>query len=252
MISVAESLLRRRGLDPEDLLRAMAENYDPARGYGKGMKLVFRALERGDDWREAARASWAEGSKGNGAAVRVAPLACLYFRDEERLREAALASAALSHTHPLGRAGCLLQALALARALRTDAWDALAFLSGLEEALSGEELLRGKLAGARDLVQRGAGGAEAVAQLGNGASAEESVPLALFAFARWAPSFEEIVRNTVQCGGDTDSTAALSGALAGALLGVEAIPGQWLANLENGRKGRDYVLSLADGLLEGV
>src|SRR5438477_2175004 len=53
MLSVAESLLRRRQVDPEDLLKTMAANYDPARGYGKGMKLVFRALEQGLSWKEA-------------------------------------------------------------------------------------------------------------------------------------------------------------------------------------------------------
>jgi hypothetical protein len=40
----------------------------------------------------------------------------------------------------------------------------------------------------------------------------------------------------------------MSCTLAGALLGDAAIPAQWQANLVTSRKGRDYVLSLAERL----
>jgi ADP-ribosylglycohydrolase len=42
----------------------------------------------------------------------------------------------------------------------------------------------------------------------------------------------------------------MSGALAGALFGSEAIPLAWLASLENGHRGRDHVVALADEVFE--
>ena len=76
------------------------------------------------------------------------------------------------------------------------------------------------------LVRARASTAEAVAALGNGVLAIDSVPLALFSFLRWGPDFEAVVVHTALCGGDVDSIAAMSGALAGALVGEEGLPTQ--------------------------
>ena len=51
-------------------------------------------------------------------------------------------------------------------------------------------------------------------------------------------------------GGDTDTIGAMTGAIAGALQGVEAIPAEWYEELENSAKGRDYVRTLAARLFE--
>jgi ADP-ribosyl-[dinitrogen reductase] hydrolase len=54
----------------------------------------------------------------------------------------------------------------------------------------------------------------------------------------------------VNCGGDTDTIGAMSGAIAGAYYGYSQIPRQWLMPLENEGKGRDYILSLGERLAE--
>jgi ADP-ribosylglycohydrolase len=50
-----------------------------------------------------------------------------------------------------------------------------------------------------------------------------------------APSLEAGVVDTIMRGGDTDTNAAISGALLGAVCGREAIPAQWLDCLQNCR-----------------
>jgi poly(ADP-ribose) glycohydrolase ARH3 len=251
MISVAESLLQKNTIEPEHLVQTLARNYDPARGYGKGMKLVFQALERGLSWEEAARSSWAEGSKGNGAAVRVVPIACRYFRDPETIRHAAQTSSLVSHTHPIAITGCVLQAAALSYLLAIEDsqdFSSSHFIESLSSELRGDLIFEEKLRTIAMLYQKDADKAEAVKALGNGSSADEAVPLALFCLLTWAPSVEAIILNTLQCGGDTDSIAALSSALSGALFGVKRIPEQWVQNLEERPKGREYLLSLAERL----
>ena len=63
--------------------------------------------------------------------------------------------------------------------------------------------------------------------------------LIAFGNALWqllhAPNLEEGVVDTVGRGGDTDTNAAICGALLGAVCGREAIPNQWLECLLNCR-----------------
>jgi poly(ADP-ribose) glycohydrolase ARH3 len=80
-------------------------------------------------------------------------------------------------------------------------------------------------------------------------SALGAVPPAIASFLL-TRGFKESVVVAVNCGGDTDTVGAMSGALAGAYYGYSQIPEQWLRPLENEGKGRDYILSLADRLAE--
>ena len=80
-------------------------------------------------------------------------------------------------------------------------------------------------------------------------TAAEAVPPALGAFLA-ADSFEWAVALAVSLGGDTDTIGAMAGALAGVYWGVEAVPSSWFDALENGERGRDYVLSLCRKLAD--
>ena len=46
-----------------------------------------------------------------------------------------------------------------------------------------------------------------------------------------APSLEEALVDTVGRGGDTDTNAAICGALLGAVHGIDAIPQQWVSSI---------------------
>jgi poly(ADP-ribose) glycohydrolase ARH3 len=252
MIAVGESLARSGGVSATDLLASFAASYDPSRGYGHGMKLALAAFESGR--RVAAFASWAEGSKGNGGAVRVVPIACAYHDDFDLLAALAEESAGTTHAHPLGRAGAIVHALAIACALRhRGGWDRVATEHLLRTVRSpplvANSKLASKLGAVRALVEAGASSPEAARALGNGTLAEEAVPLALFCFLRWGSDFAQVTTNAVLAGGDTDTIAAMSGALCGALVGEEGIPESWPRRLEHEPKGPAHVRSLADATL---
>ena len=76
------------------------------------------------------------------------------------------------------------------------------------------------------------------------------MPAAHHFYAAASPDFAAVVLNTIRFGGDTDTIAAMSGALCGAHASVEAIPAAWIERLENGTKGREYVERLADEVFE--
>jgi ADP-ribosylglycohydrolase len=118
-IALAESLLEHGGIDEEALGRAFADAHDPRRGYGSGTTEVLRLVRSGVHPRDAARSALGgEGSLGNGAAMRIAPVAVRYAHDSGALAEAARASARVTHAHTLGVDAALAQAVAIAAALR--------------------------------------------------------------------------------------------------------------------------------------
>ena len=83
--------------------------------------------------------------------------------------------------------------------------------------------------------------------LGNSSAGHESVPAALYA-ATQGQDFEQAVSFAVACGGDADTIGAMTGAVAGARFGAEAIPVRWLKALEDGERGRTHVERLAERL----
>lgn len=249
MSSVAESLTRMGSVSSADILSTLARNYDPARGYGHGMKRALEAFERGH--RAPGFSTWAEGSKGSGGAVRVVAIACAYHDDPALLAALAEESAGVTHAHPLGRAGAVVHAAALASALGQANPD---YGTMTKEVLRHRRVsgtpMQAKLELVRELLAASADSRTAAEALGHGVLAEEAVPLALFSFLRWGPDLDAVVRNTVLCGGDTDTIAAMSGALCGAVVGERGLPARWLERLEKGPRGADYVRSLADSTFE--
>ncbi|TMM04434.1 MAG: hypothetical protein E6G10_05110 [Actinobacteria bacterium] len=241
-IALAESLLECGGLDEEHLGRAFLVAYDPRRGYGAGTRAVLGLIESGVAVLEASgRVFGGRGSLGNGAAMRVAPVAVLFAGDREALLDAARRSARVTHAHAVAIDAAATQAAAIGAGLRGDD-----VLAAARTAAVTPELRWGLAEAARLLRERPAPGSVAVA-LGNGSAAHESVPAAIYAAAAH-DRFEDAVTFAIRCGGDTDTIGAMAGAIAGAREGAAAIPARWLDALEDGHKGRSHVASLAERL----
>src|SRR3954453_9099340 len=80
---------------------------------------------------------------------------------------------------------------------------------------------------------------------GNSLEAHRSVTTALTCFAFSPDSYEQAVSRAIAMGNDTDTLAAMAGALSGARLGAGVLPRFVLCGLEDGPRGRSYVESLA-------
>ncbi len=83
---------------------------------------------------------------------------------------------------------------------------------------------------------------------GNGIEATSSVVTAIAAFSLAADSYEQTIGNAILLGGDTDTIAAMAGAISGAFLGWQSIPGHLLEELEDREQGRSYIKDLAKQL----
>ena len=241
-IGVAETLVVNHRIIYDELCRTFVANYMPSRGYGRGARRVLEAMEDGEDHRLVAEKHLPGGSYGNGAAMRVAPVGLLFGDNPLQLLAEARESALPTHTHRLGIEGARLLALAVGIVSRANCFDRDSFFEQLFTACESPEY-REKLAAASV-----AHDASEMAALGNGIEALHSVPTAIACFALHATSYDETIGNAVLLGGDTDTIAAMAGALSGALHGAGAIPPHLLAMLENQAKGRDYIRQLASDL----
>lgn len=214
--------------------------------------LLARVAE-GADWRAAAQNQFGgEGSFGDGAAMRVTPVALFSSGGPVAAARLARRSARITHTHPLALDGAAVQAAATAVALETPAGEHIA-----PERLVGvlhEVVTTGEHHVALERVVglcRGAAADTVVDMLGTGVAAVEAVPTALLAFLQHQSSFEEAVRFAIGLGGDTDTIGAMTGALAGAHLGRRAIPATWLDRVEARSRLDDLARRFARRRVEG-
>ncbi|MHC1610327.1 MAG: ADP-ribosylglycohydrolase family protein [Candidatus Methanospirareceae archaeon] len=246
MIGVAESLIKNKGFNGADMARTFVQNYDAKRGYGPGSKEVLKRLRMGESWEVASgKLFGGEGSYGNGAAMRIAPVGLFYYDNADKLREVAYKSSHITHSHELGKEGAALQAFAIALAVRGEREG---MLFDLKEFVQ-NDVYKEKIRKIELLLDKDASRREIIAELGNGEAAFNSVPTAIYSFLRF-DSFEDGVTYAVSLGGDTDTIGAMTGAISGAYYGEGAIPEEWLEELEEGEKGKSYIKRLAEKLYQ--
>jgi ADP-ribosylglycohydrolase len=159
-------------------------------------------------------------SAGNGPAMRTALFGVLFADDSQRLQEFVRASTRITHTDPIAEEGALLVARA-ARAFHLgldplEGTTSPAFTSAMDQLR--ESLKKGE--SPMDFA-RIIGGSKGVSGY-----IVHTVAVAFHA-AISASDFRSAVIQSVDCGGDTDTVAAIAGALAGVRFGPEAVPSEW-------------------------
>ncbi|MEN3613734.1 ADP-ribosylglycohydrolase family protein [Plantactinospora sp. ZYX-F-223] len=243
--SVVAELAAHGEIGQDRLAAAFAERCEPYRGYGAGAVVILHRVRDGVPWREAARDAFGgEGSCGNGAAMRVAPLGAYHADRPRRAAEQAIRSAEVTHAHPEGIAGAVLVAVAAAHAgaarltgVRPSAPE---FLDRLEPYLIDGQLRRGVERARRLLSGTAVTVEEAAYELGNGSrvTAQDTVPFALWAAATHLGDYPAAITACVAAGGDIDTTGAIVGGVLAAYTGIGdrpdavGVPAAWLAARE--------------------
>lgn len=231
------SLLRQFGeIDQDKLVYSFARHFDRSRGYGPGAVRLLSQMQRGGKWRELVKQMFnGQGSFGNGAAMRIAPLGAYFADDLAKVVEQAKLSSEVTHAHPEGIAGGIGVAVATAFAWRTRGATPTRpeLIEMVLPYLPEGEVKQGAIK-ARDLPTTTTV-REAVAALGNGSrvSAQDSVPFVLWCAGEKLANFQEAIWLTASGGGDVDTTCAMVGGIVAAHLGSESIPADWLALRED-------------------
>jgi ADP-ribosylglycohydrolase len=258
--------------DDSQLARELMQSYvackkfDPA-DYAERLKMIFaekRIVAFGYSTKEAVKrlfmgASWDESgapspAAGNGSAMRAAPIGLFYYNNPEMLIQAAHDQGRITHKDPRSSAGAVAVSGAVALALQEKTINPDRFLSTLAEwtgeisAVFTSELT--KLPAWLSLRPEEA--AEVIANAGFDADYIDddewkgisgyvisSVLWSLYAFLRTPEDYWETICTAISGGGDTDTTAAMAGAISGAYLGIDALPSHLLKHLTD-RKTWQY------------
>jgi ADP-ribosyl-[dinitrogen reductase] hydrolase len=159
---------------------------------------------------EAPPSRW---SAGNGALMRMLPVALYTLGNEESLAQYVVEQAHLTHNNPLSDTACIF------------------FGRLLHEAMMGGQL--------GPLLMQTKGFVNEHPDFcydpypGKSSAFVVDTVQTVFHFLFSTDNFEDCLIGTVNQGGDADTTGALAGMLAGALYGVEGIPKRWLKRLDS-------------------
>ena len=235
------SLAARGGFDPVDLVeRHLAWFRSDPPDVGTITGRVLRRVDLGEDAAAVARDVWEqrgpEVSAGNGSVKYCAPLGLAYANRPGELFELAPALSALTHFDGRCRTAVLAVTLAVAALVRAEPAEEAA-RSALEAVAAhegGEEL---------EYLVEAAGSPRPIDGPDQGFCLF-TAGIAFQALVRGGNAEAEL-RRVVSLGGDTDTNAAVAGALLGARDGVAGLPSAWLGRLRD----RDAIRSEAESLV---
>ena len=160
-------------------------------------------------------------SEGHGSLMRVSPIGIWAAGDPERAAAAAREDCALTHASPMCLDACAAYAAAIAAGIAGASREAM-----LQSALAHASKTHAT-SPAREAIERAAKG-EAVREFETNPGWVRIALQNAFYQLMHASDFEQALIATASAGGDTDSNAAVAGALLGAARGIEAIPQRWI------------------------
>lgn len=230
-LCLAESILDRDGLDPDDQLRRYLrwadEGYLSSNGKCFDIGITTRSqLERFRKTGAAHDSEVDEESAANGSLMRLAAVPIRWHRDLVDAAERSGASSRTTHgaTRPvdacrvLGAAvAALISGVAADDVLAPDFWS----WGPLHPAI--EEAARGSWRHKEPPAIRGSG------------YCVDALEAALWSVAS-ADGFEDAALRASNLGDDADTTAAIAGQIAGARWGVSGIPARWREQVVNARR----------------
>lgn len=220
-VATARAALATMAVDPAAVAASFVEEFSSngIPGMGASTLKAMRDLQAGAHWALAGRKG--EHAAGNGAAMRIAPLAFFLDADEPAHRRTIRDVCRITHHND----EAYVAALAVLRAMQlpTGSNDAVAAVaSDLPDTKVRDVLI------ALTQLPDDATVKQAAAVTGTSGYAPESVPLAVF-IATTANSLESGILSAVGCGGDTDTIASMVGHILGAH--GHGVPEEWLSRL---------------------
>ena len=239
---LGESLLASKGFDATDVARRWVKWMKvDGRGIGVTTKRALTLIDRGKEPFEAGRLVYQENprrSAGNGSVMRCIPVALRYQDDVDRLIRVSTQQAAITHADERCTWGAAAVNLAARELLHGNIYF-------VEEVLHriGDRAPR-PLREAIHRVPREAETDLPIAVAGEAGYVVHCVEIA-FWFVTHDRSLEEALICLAQAGGDTDTNAAVAGALLGARYGETALPPRWVGQMV----GAQGIAQLAEKLV---
>jgi ADP-ribosylglycohydrolase len=220
-LATCEAIIESKKVNPESVARKFLEWYNSGRlsGLGASTLQALRDLQMGAHWALSGRTG--ENAAGNGAAMRIAPLA--FFVDPLMERMLIRDVCNITHKNDEAYVGCLAILYALAIVVNNQWNEGQSLLSLVAPVLPDTRVKDNIL---RLQENPGSSIREAAEVIGCSGYVAESIPFSLFAAQKIREKdFTTTLIEIVSCGGDTDTNASLAGQIMGAVIGYSGIPG---------------------------
>jgi len=198
-----------------------------------------RALEAGAHWSEAGGPS----AGGCGSVMRAYPFGLIFMNDLSQCERWAVAHSKLTHRDPIALAASAAMAVGIALAMRGRSTRRITS-EMVAAACRYSPRTAEMMCAALDDARRGIGPAETLDRL-RAWAAHEAIAAAVYVFARHANDARGAILEAANTPGDSDSIATLAGALVGARLGIEALPAEWVSEVERASELRELATQAA-------
>jgi ADP-ribosyl-[dinitrogen reductase] hydrolase len=219
-LDIAESYIDKKECNIRDISRRFVEWFEGGgRGIGFTTSKVLRHISQGLLPKAASRLVWEESHQelaGNGALMRCAPTALVRFDDQKRRSFETSEISLITHFDPRSTESCMFFNDLLADLVVDKIKDIDQYLVD-----TGDQRVIDTVMNALKMDEK---------KLSCGGYVLDTLGVSVWAY-RNINNFEEALVRVVNLGGDTDTNAAVAGALFGAKYGFEAIPQRWLGNL---------------------
>lgn len=230
-LDIATTFLKYGYLDQEALAQQFAHSYQWSRGYGPAASRILTGIKHGKSWQTLNRKQYKDGSFGNGAAMRAAILGLIHHRNKAQLVIDCIKVSEITHCHPLAIDGARVMAFLIYELLQ-DTTPSIA-LGNTLQLLETPEFQKIMLKVLDHLNAPTLSTKQIRQYFGNSISAISSVPSAVYIGLHFADKpFTEVISTCQQLGGDTDTIAAMAGAIWGTINGSEGIPSTYLHAIE--------------------
>ncbi len=228
-ILVAESLIEMRTFDGAHLSQSYLKWIESgeARGYGRTTLLALNNIKNGVHWTE----SGIEGSYGNGTAMRAAPFGVFYRNDLYSLMNIVKMDSGITHRSNEAEAGALAIAQSVYHIINEDPEY---FIDEICTTLP-DSMVKDRLSSLKAMVDSQATPADILKILGTKADVRQTVPAALYCYLKFN-NYQDAVEAAIRAGGDTDTTAAIVGALFGAKGSNANIPLSYVDQIEDKKR----------------
>jgi ADP-ribosylglycohydrolase len=244
-LATCEAIIAHGHADPSAIAASFLRWFRSGRltGLGASTLKALRDLEAGAHWALAGRRG--ERAAGNGAAMRIAPLAFCTDPHEDESRRLIRDISRITHHSDEAYIGALAVVLAI-RAALAGSWSGKGSLIAQLVHQLPDTSVRDRLIAYAELPA-GTSVSEAARRYGASGYVVESVPLAIFAAQMIGElGFADMLEQVILAGGDTDTNASLAGQIAGTALGLQRLPADLVARLPQAEMVMEIANEFAD------
>ncbi len=225
-IATCEAIIEDYNSAPEVFAKKFLEFYKQKKftGIGSSTLKALRELNVGGHWTQVGRRG--EYAAGNGAAMRIAPLAYVEKVDRKRIRELC----SITHNNDEAYIGALVIYIAIKEILN-GTWQGDNNLIEIIIDQIPDTLVRDRLI---EINSKSNLSLFEIGQLGNNGYVVNSVPLVITAVNRFKEyGAKKLFDELIKIGGDTDSNCSMTGQILGSLIGFESIPNELTSIFDN-------------------